>query len=492
MKPNGSHIHECNLCIVGGGYAALNGLNAAGKYLEKGERVVVIDKNATWGGQWVEQYDFVRLHQPYQMFTAGDQKWRLPGRDRSHLATRREILDHLATVPRRSAGHLEIETLFQHAYTGHRVEAGRVEVDATPVGGGPPVRVRAKRLLQGKGVDIEKLPPFPLSSARVRSVGISDPVLTTPEFLEDGAPVYVIGSGKTAMDLVGWLAAKSARQRKVVVVVGSGMYFFVRERAFPTGLARYTSGVPTTDIFLEMVDRFDGGNEVAVMRHLEREGLVHHVFGEAGNCRYGMLSRGERDIVRARVDEAIDGHLVDVDGSKMVVRHRGVERSFEVAPGAWFINCTTHLLTRPHEQVLRDDARVLAPQNVLGFSGTSAYFLTHAWLRGELGGISDRLFRVNFDVEPKLRLTPQFGLALIANFGLLLPRLPFSVAARFQGDFTKWYPLYRQIPVIRRLMASRDAAIAKAERLLPLRYTDPVPAPAPPREVKRTSSAPCR
>jgi monoamine oxidase len=32
---------DCELCIVGAGYAALNGLNAAAKYLNKGARVVV-------------------------------------------------------------------------------------------------------------------------------------------------------------------------------------------------------------------------------------------------------------------------------------------------------------------------------------------------------------------------------------------------------------------------------------------------------------------
>ena len=63
----------------------------------------LLPANGKRGGQWNDQYDFVRLHQPYAMFTAGDQKWRLPGRDRTYLATRREVLDHLHTVPERSA-----------------------------------------------------------------------------------------------------------------------------------------------------------------------------------------------------------------------------------------------------------------------------------------------------------------------------------------------------------------------------------------------------
>jgi hypothetical protein len=204
--PSSAVVHDCELCIVGAGYAALNALNAAAKYLKKGDRVVVIDRKATWGGQWLGQYDFVRLHQPYFLFTAGDQRWTLE-RDRAHLATRREVLDHLATVPAISAGHLDVTPLFGHEYRGHHNSEGRVEIDATPLSndGGAPrtVRIRARRLLKGTGRDIELLPPFRLSSTRVRSVAVSDPALMTPEFLESDAPVYVIGSGKTAMDGAG-------------------------------------------------------------------------------------------------------------------------------------------------------------------------------------------------------------------------------------------------------------------------------------------------
>ncbi len=45
----------CSLCIVGAGYAGINALNAASKYLKPGDKVVIVDKNHTWGGQWIEQ-----------------------------------------------------------------------------------------------------------------------------------------------------------------------------------------------------------------------------------------------------------------------------------------------------------------------------------------------------------------------------------------------------------------------------------------------------
>ncbi len=466
-------VLDCELCVVGAGYAALNGLNAAAKYLKKGERVVLVDKNATWGGQWIQQYDFVRLHQPYRMFTAGDQPWTLK-RDPSYLATRREVLDHLATVPAESAGHLEVKPLFGHAYRGHRVSEGRAEIEAMPVSNGNEepraVRIRARRLLKATGTDIAMLPPFPLSSTRVRSVGVSDPVLTTPEFLDSTAPVYVIGSGKTAMDTVRHILQQSRAKRPVHVLAGSGMWFFVRDNGFPAGAARYLRGTLVADAFLRLALPFDGKNEAALMQGLERDGLMTNVFGHAGNCRYGVLSFAERDEVRARVSEVHRGHLVDVDHGQMVLREGKEERKVPVADGSWFINSTSHLRQVPHEPVLQDGGVVCAPQFALGFTGTSAYYLTHLWFRGELDAIAPELFRIRVDVEPKLRFAPHMALMVMANMALARP--PLSLASKFEGDMNKWYPFYRQIPTIVRMMSTRGEVIRKAEKLLMKRFAD--------------------
>jgi hypothetical protein len=468
-------VLDCELCIVGAGYAALNGLNAAAKYLKKGDRVVLIDKNETWGGQWNHQYDFVRLHQPYRMFTAGDQSWTLK-RDASYLATRREVLDHLASVPAVSGSHVEVRPLFGHAYRGHHIREGRAEIEATPVsnGHGAPgtVRIRARRLLKATGVDIEPLPPFKLSSTRVRSVGVSDPVLMTPEFLESDAPVYVVGSGKTAMDTVRHIVDARRPRRPVNLLIGSGMWFFVRDTLYPTGRRRYTGGTLTGDAFLRISELFDGQNEAAVMGSLERDGLTMNVFGQGGNCRFGVLSFAERDAVRSGVTTIHRGHLVDVEGSRMIVRDGKDQREVPVADGAWFINCTTHFRPIPHEPVLQDSGVVCSPQFAMGFTGTSAYYVTHLWYRNELAAVAPELFRARIDVEPKLRFAPQLGLMVMANMAMAGARLPVSIASRFQGDFNKWYPLHRQVPMIARIMRSRREVLRKADRILRTRFSD--------------------
>ena len=470
-----SQVLDCELCIVGAGYAGLNGLNAAAKYLKRGDRVVVIDKNETWGGQWIGQYDFVRLHQPYPMFTAGDQPWKLE-REPSYLATRGEVLAHLATVPSVSAGELELRPLFRHAYRGHRIREARVEVDAVPVGadaaGKPTVRVRARRLLKATGSDIEILSPFALSSSRVRSVGVADPALMTAEFLESDAPVYVIGSGKTAMDTVRHVATRSRARRPIHVVRGSGMWFFARDNLFPPGRLRHYRGQLTADVFLRICSLFEGDNEVQVMQTLEREGLVMNVFGDAGNCRLGLMSFAERDEARAAVSQVHGGYLVDVDGTHMVLREHGQEHKVPVADGAWFVNCTSHLRTLPHEPVLQDSGLTCAPQFAMGFTGTSAYFITHLWFRDQLAPIAPEMFRGRLDVEPKLRLICHLSLMVMANMALAGARLPMSVQSKFQGDFHKWYPMHRQVRAVARIMATRNDVFRKAERHLKMRFSD--------------------
>src|SRR5450432_3327305 len=150
----------------------------------------------------------------------------------------------------------------------------------------------------------------------------------------------------------------------------------------------------------------------------ERDGLMMNVFGQAGNCRYGMLSFAERDEIRAGVNEIHRGHLVDVEGSRMILRDGGDRREVPVADGSWFINCTSHLRPGPHEPVLQDSSLVCAPQYAMGFTGTTAYYVTHLWYRNELAPIAPDLFRVRVDVEPKLRFAPQLGLMVMANMAM--------------------------------------------------------------------------
>ena len=62
---------------------------------------------------------------------------------------------------------------------------------------------------------------------------------------------------------------------------------------------------------------------------------------------------------------------------------------------------------------------------------------------------------------------------VLHNMSLVAEHLPLSVGARFRGDFNKWYPLHRQIPALIRMGAFKKEALAKGERFLPTRFSDP-------------------
>jgi hypothetical protein len=227
--------------------------------------------------------------------------------------------------------------------------------------------------------------------------------------------------------------------------------------------------------FLRIAKLFDGENERAVMEQLGREGLTHTVFGEGGNCRLGILSVGERAEILAGVGEVLRGHLIDVEGSRMVLSEDGQTREVPVEPGAWFVNCTSHFRPFPHEATLSDDGLVAAPQGATFLSGSGAYYLTHAWYRGELAAFANELYRVPLDLEPKLRFSMQIAVMVLANMSMIIDRLPLAIASRFLGETNKWYPRHVQTWRLLRFLANKRLIMDKAARLLDKRFSDPPP-----------------
>ena len=78
-------ILDCELCIIGAGIGGLNALHSASSYLKATDRVVLVDQHPLPGGMWQDTYEFVRLHQPHPMFTAGNIAWK-KRRPAEHLA----------------------------------------------------------------------------------------------------------------------------------------------------------------------------------------------------------------------------------------------------------------------------------------------------------------------------------------------------------------------------------------------------------------------
>jgi cation diffusion facilitator CzcD-associated flavoprotein CzcO len=88
---------DCTLCMLGADHGGIGALVAASQHLKKGDRVVILDRRTGWGGDWTEQHEFLRLHQPHQHSTAGPHSWKLK-KPRDCLASRKEVLVHLEDI----------------------------------------------------------------------------------------------------------------------------------------------------------------------------------------------------------------------------------------------------------------------------------------------------------------------------------------------------------------------------------------------------------
>jgi hypothetical protein len=213
---------DCALVVVGGGYAGVCALNAAVQHLQPGERVVVVDqgKKGGGGGQWVDQYDFVRLHQPLPIFTAGQRAWAISGtKPVGHLATKAEIIAHLEDIVTAATNESKVELvpLFGYLYDNHGVTGGTVHLNvnccltgATNMPTAPgTVLIRAQRVIKATGLDIQIKQPLSFSSPRAVSICPADvlqptwnAVMRSPAPAHQDKPIYIIGSGKTAMDCI--------------------------------------------------------------------------------------------------------------------------------------------------------------------------------------------------------------------------------------------------------------------------------------------------
>lgn len=135
---------DCTLCILGAGYAGVGALAAASENLKAGDRVVIIDRRREWGGNWNDQYSFVRLHQPHRLFTAGPFAWKL-NKPRDYLASRKEVLSSFEDIANQVGKKLQLECLFYHEFDSYAEENDAVLVKAHSVDYDRPVLVRAQK-----------------------------------------------------------------------------------------------------------------------------------------------------------------------------------------------------------------------------------------------------------------------------------------------------------------------------------------------------------
>ena len=437
------------LIIIGGGIAGLNALTVASGYLSAHDRVVLVDSRPRAGGMWVDTYDFVRLHQPYPIFTAGNIAWQL-GKPASHLASRDEVLDHLRYCVDVARSEVDLEERFGWEYIDHSEADGVVTV--TIRGSDRRIeRLTTKRLIKAYGNHVLPSSPLPVSSAAVRS--------TTPEELTgvianhaaDSGPVWIIGSGKTAMD-VALMLRRECPGRELNMVAGSGTMFSRRETFFPTGPRRWYGGTRINAMLREVALHFDGTNEADVAAWFA-DAYGISPSAEPANFFGAYLSDAECAEIRAGVHRIEPGHLDDVvdttDGPAIVLRDG---RPLAIPADSWVVNCTGYLAQpgHPYEPFVSNTGTVLSIQlrsSATGpFTSFSGYYLTHLMFRRKLRAA--RLYELDVeDLATKSRSTIIWASITLSmyNLGRIARALPPKVMMDCGLDFDRWYPKVRQM-----------------------------------------------
>ncbi|MDD9968701.1 MAG: FAD-dependent oxidoreductase [Myxococcales bacterium] len=500
---DGTHgeVLECDVCILGAGIAGLNALFAASRQRTSSCRIVLVDRQAEPAGMWHGAYDYVRLHQPHPIFTAGNIAWRGQS-DRYHLAHRREVVDHLKYCYQVLKERTRLEARFGHEYLEHEDSergAHPVTIHCRRLTDGASLTIRARHLIKAFGYNVKPMSPLEVTSDAVLSLSPDRSDIFDAQVEQSTGPVYVVGGGKTGMDTAHALI-RAMPNKRVRMLIGAGTMFLNRDLSAPRGLRRHFGGATTLDAFVDVAGRFDGRNEVEVMAHFRRTyGVSLH-----DDCRrflFGLMSPEENREIRRGLDEVIRDHLEDVvdgpSGPVMVLR-RGGRRP--IAPGSVLINATGYLAREkaPYEPYLSASANVLSiqPTSTTHFlSSQASYFLSHLFLRGDLASLPLYETDVRELHDASRDVLPAVGIVMtVHNTTLIMGRLPRWAAKENGLDPMLMLPLHRRLRSfvgLMRFVKSRPDHMAKALDTVRERFgirLGPLAHLRPPSKITRAAS----
>ena len=468
-------VEHCDLCIVGTGIAGLNALFVASEYLAREHKVIVVDRNPRPGGMWNETYDYVRLHQPHPMFTAGNIPWTI-GKPPWYLATQSEILQHFEKCLDALRGKLSIVERYGYAYQSHcetttdNAHEVRIDFSATAPGARA-LQIRTPRLIKAFGFRVPKNDALEFSSPHVQSISPHGDKLLGAAMRASDKPIYVIGGGKTGMDTAFELITRFPR-RAVQLVVGKGTIFLNRNKAFPTGLRRWWGGTTGLELALDVALMFDGENEAEVLDHFRRhhsinldERFSHYVFGLLSEEENAVIAGGVKEIISDYVED-----IVDVRGQPTMRLRSGASRVIE--RDSWIVNCTGYVMREPHayEPYASPSGAVLSIQPTSGIhilTTFGSYFLTHLYFLGRLGEVP--LYELNHQalVEQDKAVFPFACMTqILLNLMLITDAVPMKVISDCGLDFDRWYPLLRRLYGIIRLNRNKPRYIEQCRHAL--------------------------
>ena len=469
---------ECDLCVIGTGIAGLNALNSASEYLSKNDRVLVVDqkpKSQMLGGMWNHVYQYVRLHQPHPLFTIGNKKWTIR-KNASYLANREEILSHFKSCYQSLKEKRTIEEQFGYIYQSHEEvkEGEEIVVHIQFVASDdsmPPLMVKAKRCIKAFGFNIEPNEPMSFSTDRVHSLSPESPELLDGTVAGDDRPVYVIGGGKTSMDVASLLLSQNPAQ-KINYIVGKGTYFLNRDTFFPEGIKKNWAGKTINLCMLDISYRYDPQQLSCTTRYLrDKYGLAP--FDQATQTFIGLLSPEEAAIIDQSIESTVYDYVLDVtetDEGLCLVYKSG--RKEPIAEGSYLINCTGHIYPKSTtaEPVVSEHGRVLNIQKTAStfiFTSIAGYFLPHVWFRDRFDKVPVLYFNhEDLAKKDKESFLYAFAAQVIHNQLRFFEALPFGILYNCGLNFDKWFPLHRQLPVLADMLLNKKKYLEKTKAVI--------------------------
>ncbi|MEM7540689.1 MAG: potassium transporter, partial [Pseudomonadota bacterium] len=423
-----------------------------------------IDANARNGGMWNETYDYVRLHQPHPMFTAGDIPWTI-GKAPEYLADKREILGHFEHCLKELRTRVDLDEKFGWRYLSHREDEADhpVHIECESVGGDERLTINAKKCIKAVGFRIPEIPPLKFSSQHVHSLSPNGEDLFRGPIAASAAPIYVAGGGKTAMDTA-YSLIRAYPSRPVHLFIGKGTLFTNRDSSFPTSWFKrwFLSNTPLEG-FLEVAKRFNGENvEEAVSYY--RDNLAHCLNDECRQFVFGVISKHENDTIKngaASITMDYINDVVDSDRGPFVELRSG--DTMKVKADSWFVNCTGYINKDQfdYEPYVSDKGNVVSvqPTSAIHFLTTyGGYFLSHLLYLDKIK--STPLYELNFQelTERDKVALPYVSIAhLLHNLGLLVQAVPTQVMLDCHLDFNRWFPMHRRLLAVNKLKKfSRD------------------------------------
>jgi len=462
---------SCELCVVGAGLAGMNALAAACEYLGPDDTVVLVDRRARNGGMWVDTYDYVRLHQPHPMFTAGNVPWQ-HDKPPWYLAAKPEVLDHFAHCLDVLRAKVNLVECFGHTYEAHEEVPARDGYRARIALRGPdgtPVTIDARRCIKAFGFRVPVNPPLALSSARVHSVSPEDPRLFSAE--DADKPVIVVGGGKTGMDTAHALLARFPG-REVHLAIGRGTAFMNRNVGFPRGLARWWRGQTTLATFTDIALRFDGTNERETFDYFKRRYAVYLGDRQAYYV-LGLQSEEENDFLRRHLRSVRNGYVRDVvdDGDTPTLVYDDGHRQ-PLPPGSYVVNCTGYVMRddHPYEPYLSPHGTVASVQptsSIHILTSFGGYFLGHLLYLDKLATLP--LYALDHQAmthRNKEGLPFACMVHLLYNLFLIVDAVPPKVMQQCGLDFDRWFPLPRRLLGFLKLRGQRARLLAHCRAAL--------------------------